>query len=74
MTNEVEEVEIFVIFQFPLINDGDCNLKKEQVDGVQDEGSEDIEDVERVTREDEIVDENEKVEIQNEDEVWIKSW
>ena len=72
--NEVEEVEIFVKFQFPLINEGDSNLKKEQVDGVQDEGSENIEDEERMTSEDETVVENEETEIQNKDEVSIESW
>ena len=44
--NEVEEVEMFVKFQFPLTNDGDSNFKKEQVDGVHDEGSDDIEEEE----------------------------
>ena len=72
--NEVEEVEIFVIFQFSLSNEGGCNLKKEQVDGVQDEGSDEIEDDDRTTWEDTIVDENENAEIQNTDEVSIESW
>ena len=51
--NEVEDVEMFVMFQFPLINDGDSNLKNAQVDGEHDEGSDDIEEEERRTKEEE---------------------